>query len=84
MGDGVGNFCHVSYWVSFRFVQFDGVSFLLRLTLAKGLTLFLFDLMGLFTRYYMPGDDHGSYEDPFNTWAMLMNSKNLQWAFSTL
>ena len=32
-------------------------------------------------RYYMPGDDHGSYEDPFNTWAMLMNSRNIQIAF---
>mmetsp|Transcript_40686 Transcript_40686/g.74416 ORF Transcript_40686/g.74416 Transcript_40686/m.74416 type:complete len:479 (-) Transcript_40686:352-1788(-) len=31
--------------------------------------------------YFMPGDDHGSYEDPFNTWAMLMNSKNIQFAF---
>lgn len=29
----------------------------------------------------MPGDDHGSYEDPFNTWAILMNSRNIQWAF---
>ena len=29
-------------------------------------------------RYYLPGDDHGSYEDPFNTWAMLMNSTNIQ------
>ncbi|KAL9185690.1 hypothetical protein ACHAXT_003467 [Thalassiosira profunda] len=31
--------------------------------------------------YYLPGDDHGSYEDPFNTWAMLMNSRNIQVAF---
>jgi drug/metabolite transporter (DMT)-like permease len=31
--------------------------------------------------YFMPGDDHGSYEDPFNTWAMLMNSRNIQVAF---
>jgi hypothetical protein len=28
--------------------------------------------------YYLPGDDHGSYEDPFNTLAMFMNSKNIQ------
>mmetsp|Transcript_13314 Transcript_13314/g.21456 ORF Transcript_13314/g.21456 Transcript_13314/m.21456 type:complete len:218 (+) Transcript_13314:1-654(+) len=32
--------------------------------------------------YYIPGDDHGSYEDPFNTFAMFMNSKNIQIAFS--
>lgn len=31
--------------------------------------------------YFLPGADHGSYEDPFNTWAMLMNSKNIQVAF---
>ena len=31
--------------------------------------------------YYLPGDDHGSYEDPFNTWAMFVNSKNIQVAF---
>jgi len=31
--------------------------------------------------YYMPGDDHGSYEDPFNTWAMIVNSRNIQLAF---
>jgi hypothetical protein len=32
--------------------------------------------------YLLPGDDHGSYEDPFNTWAMLMNTKSLQVAFA--
>lgn len=31
--------------------------------------------------YFMPGDDHGSYEDPFNTWNMLVNSRNIQIAF---
>lgn len=31
--------------------------------------------------YFLPGSDHGSYEDPFNTWAMLMNSRNIQIAF---
>ncbi len=31
-----------------------------------------------FFSYYMPGNDHGSYEDPFNTWAMFMNSRNIQ------
>ena len=31
--------------------------------------------------YYTPGSDHGSYEDPFNTWAMLMHSRNIQIAF---
>mmetsp|Transcript_8907 Transcript_8907/g.20011 ORF Transcript_8907/g.20011 Transcript_8907/m.20011 type:complete len:474 (+) Transcript_8907:91-1512(+) len=31
--------------------------------------------------YFMPGDDHGSYEDPFNTWNILMNSRNIQFAF---
>mmetsp|Transcript_29262 Transcript_29262/g.58392 ORF Transcript_29262/g.58392 Transcript_29262/m.58392 type:complete len:474 (+) Transcript_29262:125-1546(+) len=31
--------------------------------------------------YYLPGEDHGSYEDPFNTWAMFMNSRNIQIAF---
>ncbi|KAL7532385.1 hypothetical protein ACHAXR_004596 [Thalassiosira sp. AJA248-18] len=42
-------------------------------------------VLGIFVMYpigyYMPGDDHGSYEDPFNTWDMLMNSRNLQVAF---
>jgi len=32
--------------------------------------------------YYLPGDDHGSYEDPFNTIHMFMNSKTIQIAFS--
>lgn len=31
--------------------------------------------------YYLPGDDHGSYEDPFNTWYMLNNSPTIQIAF---
>jgi drug/metabolite transporter (DMT)-like permease len=31
--------------------------------------------------YYIPGNDHGSYEDPFNTWDMFMNSSHIQLAF---
>ena len=31
--------------------------------------------------YYMPGNDHGSYEDPFNTYEMIMNSSTIKWAF---
>jgi len=31
--------------------------------------------------YYLPGDDHGSYEDPFNTWYMIANSTKIQIAF---
>lgn len=31
--------------------------------------------------YFMPGDDHGSYEDPFNTYEMIMNSSTIKWAF---
>ena len=31
--------------------------------------------------YYLPGNDHGSYEDPFNTIAMLYNSQTIQYAF---
>jgi hypothetical protein len=31
--------------------------------------------------YYLPGEDHGSYEDPFNTIHMIMNSKTIQNAF---
>jgi drug/metabolite transporter (DMT)-like permease len=31
--------------------------------------------------YYLPGSDHGSYEDPFNTYTMFMNSPTIQWAF---
>lgn len=31
--------------------------------------------------YFLPGDDHGSYEDPFNTWAMFMNTSTIQIAF---
>lgn len=32
--------------------------------------------------YYLPGDDHGSYEDPFNTWFMVTNSSTIQLAFA--
>jgi len=32
--------------------------------------------------YYTPGDDHGSYEDPFNTWYMIVNSTTIQFAFA--
>lgn len=32
--------------------------------------------------YYLPGTDHGSYEDPFNTWHMVMNSTTIQIAFA--
>lgn len=31
--------------------------------------------------YFLPGSDNGSYEDPFNTWYMLVNSSVLQFAF---
>ena len=31
--------------------------------------------------YYLPGDDHGSFEDPFNTYAMVVNTSTIQWAF---
>jgi hypothetical protein len=31
--------------------------------------------------YYLPGDDHGSYEDPFNTWYMVTNNSTIQIAF---
>ncbi|EEC47108.1 predicted protein [Phaeodactylum tricornutum CCAP 1055/1] len=31
--------------------------------------------------YYFPGEDHGSYEDPFNTYEMFMNSNTIQWSF---
>lgn len=31
--------------------------------------------------YYLPGNDHGSYEDPFNTWAMVANTPVIQWFF---
>jgi drug/metabolite transporter (DMT)-like permease len=31
--------------------------------------------------YMIPGTDHGSYEDPFNTWAMFINSPHIQIAF---
>eukprot|EP00522_Entomoneis_paludosa_P006987 CAMPEP_0172444098 /NCGR_PEP_ID=MMETSP1065-20121228/4211_1 /TAXON_ID=265537 /ORGANISM="Amphiprora paludosa, Strain CCMP125" /LENGTH=474 /DNA_ID=CAMNT_0013194517 /DNA_START=199 /DNA_END=1623 /DNA_ORIENTATION=+ len=31
--------------------------------------------------YFLPGEDHGSYEDPFNTYAMFMNSPVIQYAF---
>ena len=31
--------------------------------------------------YYLPGDDHGSYEDPWNTIHMFMNSSTIQNAF---
>jgi len=42
-------------------------------------------VLGIFVMYpigyFMPGDDHGSYEDPFNTWNMFLNSPTIQWAF---
>jgi hypothetical protein len=31
--------------------------------------------------YYLPGEDHGSYEDPFNTYEMFKNSITIQRAF---
>lgn len=31
--------------------------------------------------YYIPGTDHGSYEDPFNTLAMIQNSSSIQLIF---
>jgi hypothetical protein len=31
--------------------------------------------------YYLPGDDHGSYENPWNTWAMIQQSTTIQTAF---
>lgn len=31
--------------------------------------------------YYLPGDDHGSYEDPYNTYHMFMNSSTIKNAF---
>ncbi|KAL3903595.1 MAG: hypothetical protein SGILL_010385 [Bacillariaceae sp.] len=32
--------------------------------------------------YFLPGDDHGSYEDPFNTWYMFVNEPHIQIAFA--
>jgi hypothetical protein len=31
--------------------------------------------------YYLPGDDHGSYEDAFNTWQMFLSSSTIQLSF---
>jgi hypothetical protein len=31
--------------------------------------------------YYLPGDDHGSYEDPFNTWYMVTSDSTIRIAF---
>ncbi|CAB9520871.1 35 member F6 [Seminavis robusta] len=31
--------------------------------------------------YMLPGDDHGSYEDPFNTWYMFLHNTPIQWSF---
>lgn len=31
--------------------------------------------------YFSPGEDHGSYENPFNTYAMIANSKAIQTMF---
>ena len=31
--------------------------------------------------YMIPGADHGSYEDPFNTWYMFVHNSNIQIAF---
>jgi hypothetical protein len=35
-------------------------------------------LFRILSSYYMPGDDNGSFEDPFNTWEMFVHSKNIQ------
>lgn len=31
--------------------------------------------------YFIPGIDHGSYENPFNTWSMVTQNSNIQWMF---
>jgi len=31
--------------------------------------------------YFLPGDDHGSYENPFNTWHMVVNTPAIQEMF---
>jgi drug/metabolite transporter (DMT)-like permease len=31
--------------------------------------------------YYLPGEDHGSYEDPWNTWYMFIHSPTIQYSF---
>lgn len=31
--------------------------------------------------YYLPGNDHGSYEDPWNTYMLFMNSRTIQISF---
>jgi drug/metabolite transporter (DMT)-like permease len=31
--------------------------------------------------YFLPGSDHGSFEDPYNTWAMIVNTPTIQYAF---
>lgn len=31
--------------------------------------------------YYYPGEDHGSFENPYNTWAMISNSSSVQTMF---
>jgi hypothetical protein len=31
--------------------------------------------------YLLPGDDHGSYEDPFNTWYMFTHNEPIRWSF---
>ncbi len=31
--------------------------------------------------YYLPGDDHGSYEDFYNTWHMITHSSVIQYSF---
>jgi hypothetical protein len=31
--------------------------------------------------YFLPGDDHGSYEDVFNTWQMFLSSSTIQVSF---
>ena len=28
--------------------------------------------------YWLPGDDHGSYEEPFSSWETVMSSTNIQ------
>jgi hypothetical protein len=37
-------------------------------------------LYSILFRYALPGNDQGSYENPFDSWSLLMNSKNLQLA----
>lgn len=74
LGDTIECICHVPHWVSET--AYHSVEENLTFT---GVFSQFDPLLSIFMfRYYLPGDDYGSYENPFHSWSMLMTSPNIQ------